>query len=69
MWTPYAEMFHHESVSKGRDGTVEKKERAKKEVHYMRQKWSNFILHDSAYNQNLALDTDEFSLAWPPRRD
>ncbi len=69
VWTPYAEMFHHESVSKGRDGTVEKKERAKKEVHYMRQKWSNFILHDSAYNLNLALDTDEFSLAWPPRRD
>lgn len=67
IWTPYAEMFHHESVSRGRDNTPQKKERAKKELLYIQKKWAYIIRHDPAYNPNLTIDSCDFSLAWPPR--
>lgn len=67
IWTPYAEMFHHESVSRGHDNTPEKKERAKKELLYIQQRWRESIKHDPAYNPNLTIDSNDCSLAWPPR--
>ncbi|MEI7824503.1 MAG: glycosyltransferase [Chlorobiaceae bacterium] len=67
IWTPYAEMFHHESVSRGRNNTPQKRERAKNELHYMQKRWSDVIRHDPSYNPNLTIASDDFSLAWPPR--
>ena len=55
IWAPNAEMFHHESVSRGHDNTPQKKERAKKELSYMQKRWYNIIKHDPAYNPTLTL--------------
>ena len=67
VWTPYAEMYHHESASRGYEDTPEKQARFTKEVNYMRQRWGESLLSDPAYNPNLTLNSEDFSLAWPPR--
>jgi len=68
VWTPYAELYHHESATRGRDDdTPEKQARFAKEVQYMTQRWGDQLLNDRAYSPNLTLDHEDFSLAWPPR--
>ena len=69
VWTPYAEMFHHESLSRGQDDTLEKQERFMMEVDYMTKRWPEIIASDPAYSPNLSLDVraEPFSIAWPPR--
>ena len=67
VWTPNAELYHHESATRGHEDTPEKIERFDKEVQYMKQRWRDLLLHDPAYSPNLSLDHEDFSLAWPPR--
>jgi GT2 family glycosyltransferase len=67
VWTPYAELYHHESATRGEDDTPEKQERAAREVAYMRSRWSSFIAFDPAYNSNLCLEHSDCRVAWPPR--
>jgi O-antigen biosynthesis protein len=67
VWTPHAELFHHEQASRGYDDTPEKESRFEKESEYMRQYWGELLLNDPAYNPNLALDREPFTLAFPPR--
>ncbi|MFW7343331.1 glycosyltransferase [Pollutimonas sp. H1-120] len=67
VWTPYAEMYHHESASRGYEDTPEKQARFTKEVNYMKQRWGESLLSDPAYNPNLTICSEDFSLAWPPR--
>ena len=63
LWTPYAELYHHESISRGLEDTPEKKKRFSKEVEYMKNTWGESLLNDPAYNPNLSKDTEDFSLA------
>ncbi len=67
VWTPHAELFHHESASRGSDMTPEKRQRFDQEQNYMRTRWASLIADDPAYNPNLTLDEEDFGLAWPPR--
>lgn len=67
IWTPYAELIHHESASRGYEDTPEKIQRFEKEANYMIKKWSKILLNDPAYSPNLTLEFTDFSLAWPPR--
>lgn len=67
VWTPYAELYHHESVSRGFEDTPEKQGRFKKEIEYMQNRWKDSLYCDPAYSPNLTLDREDFSLAWPPR--
>ena len=67
IWTPYAKLYHHESATRGIEDTPEKQLRFSKEVLYMQSKWGKMLLEDPAYNPNLTLDYEDFSLAWPPR--
>ena len=67
LWTPYAELYHHESASRGYEDTPEKKLRFEREREYMRRCWGELLLNDPAYNLNLALDKETFSLGIPPR--
>lgn len=67
IWTPYAELYHHESATRGFDETPEKQARSAKEVTYMQQRWGALLQNDPAYSPNLSLDKEDFSLAWPPR--
>ncbi|MBF0273860.1 MAG: glycosyltransferase family 2 protein [Nitrospinae bacterium] len=67
IWTPYAELYHHESASRGTEDTLEKKTRFSKEVLYMQKRWGEKLLNDPAYSPNLTLDYENFTFAWPPR--
>lgn len=67
VWTPYAELYHHESATRGLEDTLEKQARFVSEVEYMRRTWGDTLLNDPAYSPNLTLDHEDFSLAWPPR--
>ena len=67
IYAPQVELVHHESASRGKDDTVEKKTRFAAEIKYMRDKWPSWLDHDPAYNPNLTLHSDGFSLADPPR--
>jgi GT2 family glycosyltransferase len=67
VWTPYAELIHHESATRGQDDAPDKQRRAEKERRYMRQRWGSKMEADPAYNPNLTDGHDDFSLAWPPR--
>lgn len=66
VWTPHAELFHHESVSRGKDDTPEKKARAKKESTFMRKRWHRELQHDPFYNPNLSYQRADFSLSHAP---
>ena len=67
LWTPYAELYHHESATRGRDDTPEQKARLASEEAYMKATWGDWIRNDPAYNPNLTLEHENFSLAYPPR--
>jgi GT2 family glycosyltransferase/cyclopropane fatty-acyl-phospholipid synthase-like methyltransferase len=68
VWTPQAELFHHESVSRGPDTHGPRVEGFAREGDYMQERWGPSVLrHDPFYNPNLSLDAEDFSLAWPPR--
>jgi len=67
IWTPYAELYHHESATRGYEDTQEKKLRFMKEVLYMKTRWKHVLNYDPAYSPNLTLDREDFSYAWPPR--
>jgi len=69
VWTPYAELIHHESVTRGYEDTPEKQARFASEIRYMRQRWGKLFDADPAYSPNLTLDYEDFSYAWPPRVD
>jgi glycosyltransferase involved in cell wall biosynthesis len=67
LWTPYAELIHHESASRGFDNSTPKQVRFLAEVDYMKSKWNDILERDPFYNPNLSLDEDLFTLAFPPR--
>jgi GT2 family glycosyltransferase len=66
VWTPLAELFHHESISRGFDDSPTEQKRAAREVSYMKENWEEILTCDPAYNPNLSLTREDFSLAFPP---
>lgn len=62
LWTPYAELYHHESISRGSDDTPAKRKRLKKEAAYMRKVWAAELANDPCYNPNLTPLKEDFSL-------
>ncbi|MCC5450269.1 glycosyltransferase family 2 protein [Rheinheimera sp. UJ51] len=62
LWTPYAELYHYESKSRGKEDTPEKKAREQGEISYMQQKWPSEIAHDPFYNPNLTRSREDFSI-------
>jgi glycosyltransferase involved in cell wall biosynthesis len=67
LWTPYAELYHHESASRGKEDTPEKQARFAKETRYMRETWKDIIDEDPYYNRNLDNDRADYKLSYPPR--
>jgi len=62
VYTPYAELYHHESLSRGYEDTPEKQARFVREVRYMREKWGKVIdKGDPYYSPNLTLENEDFS--------
>ena len=63
VFTPFAELFHYESASRGLDDKGEKAERYNKESERFRQKWKKQLeAGDPYYNPNFSLDRSDFSL-------
>jgi GT2 family glycosyltransferase len=67
LWTPYAELYHHESLSRGAEDTPEKRARFQGEIDYMRQRWGARLEDDRWYSPNLSLANENVEIAWPPR--
>lgn len=63
VWSPYAVLYHHESISRGHENTPEKQKRFNSEMNYMKNTWGDVLSHDPAYNRNLTLVKEDFSLA------
>ena len=63
VFTPFAELYHYESVSRGLDDKGEKAERYNKESEKFREKWKEELeAGDPYYNPNFSLDRSDFSL-------
>ena len=62
VYTPHAQLYHHESVSRGKDDTDEKVRRTRAEADYMRQRWAHIMQHDPFYNPNLNYARPDFTL-------
>jgi glycosyltransferase involved in cell wall biosynthesis len=67
VWTPFVDIVHHESASRGLEDTPEKQARFQGEVDFMQQRWGDLVRRDPHYNPNLTLETVNFELAFPPR--
>jgi len=64
VFTPYAELYHYESKSRGFDDTPEKQERLKKEIELFKMKFGYILENgDPYYNPNLTLEKEDFSYA------
>ena len=63
VFTPFAELYHLESVSRGLDDQGEKAKRYNEESERFRQKWKAALEQgDPYYNPNFSLDRSDFSL-------
>lgn len=69
VWTPYAELYHHESATRGYEDSPEKIARFKREESFMKARWGAMLRDDPYYNVNLSLETAPFSLGFPPREE
>jgi GT2 family glycosyltransferase len=66
IWTPYADLIHHESASRGRDFGSAQRVQVLREAAYMQKKWDEQVHTDPFYSPNLSHSIG-FTLAWPPR--
>ena len=62
LWTPFAELLHHESISRGRDYSPAKAQRLLHEVNTFRRRWGPAIFSDPYYSPHLTYDGENFSL-------
>lgn len=62
LWTPYAELYHYESKSRGKEDTPAKKAREKREIDFMRQKWPVQTQSDPYYSPHLTHCSENFSI-------
>ena len=63
VFTPFAELYHYESVSRGLDTDGEKAARYNEESARFREKWKEQLeAGDPYYNPNFTLDKSDFSL-------
>lgn len=69
VYTPYAELMHFESKSRGYDDTLEKRERFLNEIHLFQGRWDDLLkAGDPYYNPNLTLDRNDFSMDYRVNR-
>lgn len=62
VWTPFAELYHYESKSRGAEDTPEKRKRFEGEVRRFQERWERELAEgDPYYNPNLTLVREDFS--------
>ena len=63
VWTPYAELYHYESKSRGAEDSPEKQKRFQGEIELFQKRWAKELAAgDPYYNPNLTLEREDFSL-------
>lgn len=63
VFTPFAELYHFESISRGLDDNGEKAGRYNRESEQFRNKWKEVLdKGDPYYNPNFSLDRSDFAL-------
>jgi len=67
VWTPHAQLFHHESASLGLPSDEGRRGRFLAESNNFKRIWAGTIAHDPFYNPNLTNIGAPFALAIPPR--
>ncbi|MBE6633012.1 MAG: glycosyltransferase family 2 protein [Ruminococcaceae bacterium] len=66
VWTPYAEAYHHESKTRGKDDTAENVKRFESDCERFRNRWAKVLeAGDPYYNPNFSLDTASFDVLLP----
>jgi GT2 family glycosyltransferase/tetratricopeptide (TPR) repeat protein len=68
LWTPYAELYHRESETRGADTDIERSSRLERDAEQLRQRWGEVLDRDPFYNQNCSLALPNFEPGFPPRR-
>ncbi len=68
LWTPFSELYHYESASRGIPSQPAEVRRAEREVQYTINRWAAQIADDPYFNPNLALiPSSILEPADPPR--
>lgn len=67
VWTPFAQLYHHESATRGYEDNPEKRARFEAEGNYMRERWGDRLFNDPCYTPNLTLDHEDWRLSHRPR--
>ena len=63
IFTPFTEMYHHESITRGYETTPEKKARFSEEKRLLGKRHTKILTEgDPYYNPNLTVDKEDFSL-------
>jgi GT2 family glycosyltransferase len=69
VWTPFAELFHLESASRGLDADPAKRTGFLREWRHLRKTWGNVLnLGDPFHNPNLLFSWERFEIPVWPRR-
>jgi O-antigen biosynthesis protein len=68
VWTPFAELFHLESASRGAENTPEKQARASRELDYLWANWAPLFDTDPFHNPNLLFSWNHAVRLCAPRR-
>jgi GT2 family glycosyltransferase len=66
VWTPFAELFHSESASRGHNDSPAKRQKFMQDLQYMRKTWGS--LKDPFHNPNILYTWDYLEVPSPPRR-
>ena len=63
VYTPFAQLYHHESLTRGYEDTLKKQARFKSEIEYFKKRWGHLLKKgDPYYNPNLTLEKEDFSI-------
>ncbi|MBK1656939.1 glycosyltransferase family 2 protein [Paracraurococcus ruber] len=67
LWTPFAELYHLESASRGSDLRPDQARRFAAEIATMERRWGAALTRDPFYNPNFSLEDAQGRLAETPR--
>jgi glycosyltransferase involved in cell wall biosynthesis len=69
VWTPYAELLHRHSATRGSDLDGERASRLERDAAYLRRQWGSALDSDPYYNPNCSVTRLHFEPAAAPRRN
>jgi GT2 family glycosyltransferase len=62
LWTPFAELRHHESASRGTETSRNQAQRFAREIEAMKRRWRPALQRDLYYSRELTALREDYSL-------